>query len=97
MVVQLGLVNPEPVRLPLPFPPRPFTLPANVTTVPYVFAGTFPPELEGIDGVIAVPTGKTLVVGLYEMLGACAPALIDTTINNSAINECFGCFFTTIN
>ena len=38
-------------------------------------AGTAPPELVGVKGVIRVPTVKTLVVGLYVILGACAKTL----------------------
>ena len=47
-------------------------------------AGTAPPELAGTRGVMAVPTVKTLVVGLYEMLGACAEARV---IPKYAVNK----------
>lgn len=97
MVVQPGLANLEPLTLPLPFPLSPFTLPANVTTVAYVLAGTFPPELEGVNAAMAVPAEKTLVAGLYVMLGAWAPALVDMISNNNVANRgSFDCFFTTI-
>ena len=37
-------------------------------------AGTAPPVLVGFKAVIAEPTVKTLVVGVYLMFGACARA-----------------------